>query len=181
METNSPQPVKFIFSESEFLEIYNQVPRTLAHQVIGVGITSESLSSQSSVFLQKQSNGNYWIIKTDGNQHWLLPKGKKMFNSHEYSTLESLFECQGYYSEGGRDFIVKKPAKVISNSNEKDWKLEEKGVLDFIEFSPLTELETKIEQAQQEREYLLSKLQRNLGASEQRNTRVSVKQKDKYL
>jgi hypothetical protein len=119
------------FSEAELIDAYNTIPRLLSQKAIKVSINQEHISTaKENILLTEIRNGNYWIIGREDGTYWLLPKSKLKINPYNINTIQSLFECQSYQQENP-EFILQKPARVSILPNGQEWKLEEKGVLDF--------------------------------------------------
>ncbi|VXD17369.1 hypothetical protein PL8927_60005 [Planktothrix serta PCC 8927] len=121
------------FSEAELINAYNTIPSLLSQKAIKVSINQEHISStvKENILLIESRNGNYWIIGKEDGTYWLLPKSKLKINPYNINTIQSLFECQSYAQGENREFILQKPARVSILPNGQEWKLEEKGVLDF--------------------------------------------------
>ena len=150
------------FSISEIIEIYNAVSNTLFNKVVKVNIKSYRQSSSSSsqnIFIEAK-NGSYWIVKTEDEKEWLLPSNKLTVNQFNQDSIQSFFEFQSYDNSENREFILLKPARVslIPNASEKEWKLEEKGTLNFDPNFPLATLRSQRKQIQQEKEQLTSQV-----------------------
>jgi len=120
------------FSEAELIDAYNTIPRLLSQKAIKVSINQEHISTaKENILLTESRNGNYWIIGREDGTYWLLPKSKLKINPYNINTVQSLFECQSYQQGESQEFILQKPARVSILPNGQEWKLEEKGVLDF--------------------------------------------------
>ncbi|MDJ0903361.1 MAG: hypothetical protein QNJ55_31635 [Xenococcus sp. MO_188.B8] len=143
------------FSEIDLLKIYNSVPRTLSRSVIVVSVLLDNRGKNDRATLKQETSGNYWIIKINNTNGWLLPKGGQRIDKYQYQTLESLFECQGYEPEGTRKFTINKIARVSFDFDKDKWFLEDKGVLKFGNSSIFFELEA----TQQECETLAAELE----------------------
>ena len=102
--------------------------------IIKVSESETSINSQnknSTSILENTNNGNYWIIKQK-EIYYLVPKIDIIINQYNYNTLKKLFICFKEQSENYRKFQILKPAIVINSSeNDKEWKLKEKGVIQF--------------------------------------------------
>ena len=146
-------------SESNLIEIYNSVPRTLSQSAIIVSVNQESekRSGTTNFSFQEEKGGNYWIIPIDKTTGWLFPKGGQIFDKYQYNVLIYLFACSGYEQQQNKEFILKNPAKVAYNIDQKKWSLENKGVLEFGDNSPTSRLKRALE----EREKLLSDSQQD--------------------
>ncbi|HLO85394.1 MAG TPA: hypothetical protein VK203_10335 [Nostocaceae cyanobacterium] len=145
---------------TELLEIYNHVPHILARKATKVSLQEESLiqQNQNFIFLESTKNGNYWVVATEDNHYWLLPKMNFKIDSFKYDILKSLFDCEGYSLDDNRGFNVIQPAKVALIPTENlIWKLEKKGKLDFSNSITPT-LETELDLANQKIETLTDRL-----------------------
>ncbi|MGL4499892.1 MAG: hypothetical protein ACRCU2_12580 [Planktothrix sp.] len=89
--------------------------------------------SRNSVILTDAGNrGEYTVISVNmgaSSEFWLFPKFKKMSDALYSSTGKVLFNFHNYQS-GTFDFVLIKPAKVISQG--ADWKLQEKGEIQVV-------------------------------------------------
>ena len=146
-------------SESNLIDIYNSVPRTLSQSAIVVSVNQdgENQSGTIKISFQEEKGGNYWIIAIDKTTGWLFPKGGQVFDKYQYNILVYLFDCSGYEQQKNKEFILKNPAKVSFNFDRKEWSLENKGVLEFGDNSPTSRLKRALE----ERERLLSDSQQD--------------------
>lgn len=130
--SNYPPPSS---EESTLVEKYNSERDSLSDIAKEVSETEESQNqrrlgtSQSAVF-ETSRRGNYWII-TQGGFEYLVPKGNFKINKFNYTTVEFLFECQGYQSGQSKDFKLIKPAKVSCPPGGEKWQLVELGILQF--------------------------------------------------
>lgn len=137
-------------SQSDLVEIYNTVPRTLFYSAIVVSVIQD-------LYFQEESSGNYWIIKIDNSTGLLFPKRGQIFDRYQYGNLQYLFDCSGYEQHSNKEFIVKQPARVTFNLDKKQWHSSNKGILEFGDNSPLTRLKKALE----ERERLFSDSQQD--------------------
>lgn len=167
-------------TDTELLDIYNHIPKILNANITPVLIVQEnSSSSNTSIRFSGNANGNYWVLFTEDSIHWLFPKARRQINQYEYTTLESIFDCQGYQPEGSRSFLVHSPATVSKQSNGEVWMLEKKGRLEFGEVSPLAQLETVIEQTKEERERIIAELEQSKAEIERLTTELKYLSDDK--
>jgi hypothetical protein len=154
--------VKINLSVEELLSIYHYIPKILLGLAKKVSVTEESFgySNQSSIVFTEARNGNYLVIATeDVNKSWLLPRAKLRINEFEYQTVQSLFDCRGYQLGAVNKFIAKKPAIVSLAINGQDWKLEQKGILEFGLASALSQESIELEQVEEENQELRSELE----------------------
>jgi ABC-type phosphate transport system auxiliary subunit len=123
-------------SESELVQVYNDVPKVLLKNSIVAELTAKSYREDRQnepIFLQNDENGKYWIIVSDKNNIFLVPSINIKLHIHKLKTVEKLFDFRGDTSSVDTHFILTKPAKVSGLPNGKEWKIEEKGILEFSE------------------------------------------------
>ncbi len=134
----------------ELINIYNEVPQILNNVSIQVSLTAESYRQQTGndIYLENNKQGNYWIIATENDTFWLVPKLNIKINSNIIRNLEYLFKCDGYQSNTKNDFALVKPGKIIAVGNL--WKLETPGELDFTKTFKTVDFLTEINQLKQE-------------------------------
>ena len=151
---------KVNLSVSEITEIYNYVPRVLARKAIKVAPTNNQYldNSQKQIFLTETGNSNYWLITTEDNISYLLPKNNLIINTFNLDTVKSLFNCEGSEQLENREFTLTKPAKISLMPNGKEWQLVEKGTINFDPNFPLIKLRSQLEQANQKCQQLTSQL-----------------------
>lgn len=71
------------------------------------------------------------IIVCNQDHIWLVPNINIKSKIHKLKTVAKLFDFRGDTPLIDTHFILIKPAKVLSLPNGKEWKLEEKGILEF--------------------------------------------------
>ncbi|MFM2060809.1 MAG: hypothetical protein RLZZ507_479 [Cyanobacteriota bacterium] len=121
-------------SESELIEVYNNVPKVLLKNSIISELTAKSYREDNQnqpVFLEKDENGKYWIIVSNPNNIFLLPSINIKLHIHKLKTVEKSFDFRGITPSLDTHFLLIKPARVSSLPNGKEWKLLEKGILEF--------------------------------------------------
>jgi DNA repair exonuclease SbcCD ATPase subunit len=121
-------------SESELVQVYNDVPKVLLKNSIIAELTAKSYREDNQnqpLFLENDKNGKYWIIVSNQNNIFLVPSINIKLHIHKLKTVAKLFDFHGDTSLLNTHFILTKPAKVSSLPNGKEWKLEEKGILEF--------------------------------------------------
>lgn len=131
-EVNSVSTV--ILKEQELIELYNSEPSSLLSNAVKVSVKSENLISinkNEPIVLASIGNGNYCLVHDTDTSYWLLPKANLKIDQYRYETVKLLFECDEYELEFD-DYRLDKPAKVSLLPNEREWKLEERGVLKFL-------------------------------------------------
>lgn len=153
--------IKILLPIEELLSIYHYVPKILLKFSKKVSVTEDSFASsnKSSIIFAEARNGNYLVIATENvNQSWLLPRVKLRINEFEYQTVTSLFDCREYQSGAVNKFIVKKPAIVSLTINGRDWKLEQRGILEFSLTSAPSPESMELEQTEEENQELRAEL-----------------------
>ncbi|MEM7590049.1 MAG: hypothetical protein AAF383_00740 [Cyanobacteria bacterium P01_A01_bin.83] len=163
------------FSESDIIEIYNTVPRTLSQSAMVVSVNKD-------LSFKPETSGNYWIIQIDSTTGRLFPKRGQIFDKYQYTTLQDLFNCSGYEQHSNKEFIIKKPAQVTFNLDKKHWYRKTQGVLEFGDNSPVTRLRKALNElerlsfnSQQDKleiESLHNKLEQSQNIANQRNTEI---------
>jgi hypothetical protein len=123
-----------VLQEQEVVEIYNSEPSSLLSNAVKVSVKPESIISinkNNPILLASIGNGNYCLVHDTDISYWLLPKVNLKIDQYRYETAKLLFECDEYELEFD-DYRLDKPAKVSLLPNEREWKLEERGVLRFV-------------------------------------------------
>ena len=146
--------IKLDASESELVNIYCNSPQIFADITIKSSLSADSYRQKTSgaIYLEKISNGNYWIIPTKDGNYWLVPKNNIVINSPVMKTLELMFDCEGYQGRRTKEFSLNKPAKLSFNAINQQWKVEEPGELQFdLNQSKASFLDSEIKQIQEER------------------------------
>ncbi|MEB3148046.1 MAG: hypothetical protein VKL60_03380, partial [Sphaerospermopsis sp.] len=121
-------------SELELIEVYNNVPKVLLKNSIIAELTAKSYREDNQnqpVLLEKDENGKYWIIVSNQNNIFLLPSMNIKLHIHKLKTVEKLFDFRGITPTVDTHFLLIKPARVSSLPSGKEWKLLEKGILEF--------------------------------------------------
>jgi DNA repair exonuclease SbcCD ATPase subunit len=132
LQTQKISPLNI--SESELVQVYNDVPKVLLKNSIIVELTAKSFRNTNNdavIVLENDKNGKYWVIIADKNNIWLIPSINIKLHIHKIKTVEKLFNFDGNTPLLDTHFILTKPAKLSSLPNGKEWKLEEKGILEF--------------------------------------------------
>jgi hypothetical protein len=131
-------------SEAELVQVYNDVPKVLFKNSIIAELTTKSYRENNKnepIFLENDENGKYWIIVGNQDHIWLVPSMKVKLHIHKLKTVKKLFDFYGDHLLVDTNFILTKPAKVSILPNGKEWKLEEKGMLEFGESFPNSKFE----------------------------------------
>lgn len=121
-------------TETEIVEIYNSDATSLLSNLIKVSVKQESTirtNENEPILLASIGNGNYCILHNKDITYWLLPKPNLKIDRYRYETVKLLFDCRGYDLEHN-SFKLEKPAQVFLLPNEREWKLEERGELKFL-------------------------------------------------
>jgi hypothetical protein len=129
-----PDISPIFLQEQELVEIYNNEPSSLLNSSTKVSVKPESITSinkNEPIVLASIGNGNYCLIHDVDIHYWLLPKANLKIDRYRYETVKLLFECDEYELEYD-DYRLDKPARVSMLPNEKEWKLEERGILRFV-------------------------------------------------
>ncbi len=123
-----------VFQEQEVVEIYNSEPSSLLSSAVKVSVKPESMintNSNEPITLASIGNGNYCLVHDVDISYWLLPKANLKIDQYRYQTVKLLFECDEYELEFD-DYRLDKPAKVSMLPNAREWQLEERGILRFV-------------------------------------------------
>ncbi|MDP5337591.1 MAG: hypothetical protein NWQ28_03325 [Nodularia sp. (in: cyanobacteria)] len=121
-------------SESQLVQVYNDVPQVLGKNSVVLELTAKSYRNSQDgepIFLENDKNGKYWLITTDIDQFFVVPSMNVKLNIHKLKTVKMLFDFSGDESSADSDFILVQPAKVSSQATGKEWKLQERGMLEF--------------------------------------------------
>ncbi len=121
--------------EYQLVKQYNNDLSTLSTRIIEVVETQKSISDRSLarsqiVILEEKSRGIYGILSLE-SANYLVPSKNFRITDNNYKTVEALFECRGYQKGYSEDFRLLKPARVSSRSSNKQWQLQERGILEF--------------------------------------------------
>ena len=120
--------------EAELIKIFNSEPSSLLNNALKVSVKPESITrinDSEPIILASIGNGNYCLVHNADVSYWLLPKANLRIDQYRYETVKLLFDCNEYELEYD-DYRLDKPAKVSMLPNEREWKLEERGVLSFV-------------------------------------------------
>ncbi|MGK7877634.1 MAG: hypothetical protein AB4426_31330 [Xenococcaceae cyanobacterium] len=126
-------------AEFSLVEAY-KTSQSLSTHKVEVSETRDSIESrrsgntESAVFgvVESSGSGTYRIIKEKDGQFYLVPKDKRTINKEKLAAFQASFKCRNYQEGKANKFKLVKPAKLYPIS-EKQWKLEEKGVLEFFQ------------------------------------------------
>ncbi|MEA5572377.1 WD40 repeat domain-containing protein [Calothrix sp. UHCC 0171] len=134
---NIPTIAKINLSETEILELYNNNSQALADYAAKVAVADESLRNKYNniaIILEKtkSQSASYWILTTEDDKYWLLPKAKLRINSYNYEILKFLFQCAGYKYDSSSEYTLTQLAKVYLTPSGDKWQLLEPGKLNFV-------------------------------------------------
>ncbi|WP_013325745.1 hypothetical protein [Gloeothece verrucosa] len=155
---------KVELSESQLIEVYNEIPQLLSAYAVKVALTPESFRepTEGNIFLEESETGNYWIIRTGNEIHLLVPKVSLKFDIYKLKTVQHLFSFQGEVKSQNSEFFLMSPAKVSWLSNGKQWKLEDKGELYLLGLGEIFQGSQERDGRLQERQKLLCLLEQVL-------------------
>lgn len=145
-DSTKPAPIsKLNLSLSDLVELYHSAPRILSHKATQVLVREDTVStlSDESIVIAEVGDGDYWLVATEDDIYWLFPQANLQVNPYLYETVKLLFNCHGYQPESPSHFTVNNPAKVSIMPSGEEWRLVEKGILDFRNNSLFAELEDK--------------------------------------
>jgi hypothetical protein len=121
-----------------FLDTYRQSSDNFKNQY-GPKIVSEDADNlqkrrsgdYQEIVLGEDRQGNYWLFN-DGSTTYLIPSPKLKVNDLNIRTAGGLFTCENY-TPGYQNINIVRPAIVSAQTGMGErWKLEQKGVLEFI-------------------------------------------------
>jgi hypothetical protein len=132
-ERYTPEPVNRQLSHTDY---YNdrQSDFQNKYQITPVSREAENLNQSlaaqtDSVVLAGDRQGNYWLF-SDNSEIYLVPKQNLKITDNRISTTKDLFECRDYTEQNYDNFVLIKPAVLVSQGNG-NWQLKEKGKLQF--------------------------------------------------
>lgn len=154
------------FSKSQIIEMYNTLPNLLSTQAIQVSTEEERpISSQKEgIVLSQKPRGIYWIIPAEHETYWLFPRGSLIVNGFILRSVQSIFNCSGLETKDNletkdtREFTLTEPARVVpldSSNSKVEWKLVEKGTLNFGKQTELSKVRSQLEAMKNERDRLV--------------------------
>ena len=122
-------------SESELVQVYNDVPRVLFKNALVVELSAKSYRNPQDgepILLENDINGKYWMIITGIDQFFLVPSINIKLNIHKLKTVRLLFNFRGDTPSADSHFMLVKPATVSSQASGKLWQVQQRGILEFI-------------------------------------------------
>lgn len=112
---------------------YNNTQYLMSHiyKVVPTKQTVEDiyLNKANEIIFQSSNQSDYWVIQLQSGTYYLLPDLNLKVNTN-IKTIRMIFNLQNYIEHESKNFTLIKSAKVFSN-NETEWKLIEKGILQF--------------------------------------------------
>ena len=134
-ESEMPTQLSTTWEEHQLVKQYNNDLSNLLEGIKEVSETQKSMSDRSAgasqtVTLEEKPRGMYGIVN-QGNYHYLVPSKSFRITDSNYKTLEALFECRGYQRGHSERFELLKPATVIPLSDNQNWQLQKRGILEF--------------------------------------------------
>ncbi|WP_013325749.1 WD40 repeat domain-containing protein [Gloeothece verrucosa] len=140
-------------TSEQLVDLYQDCPQVLAAVAIKVSLMSQSYENPlaGEICLEKTGNGNYWVIGTEAENFWLVPKDTIKINAQMMKTVESLFKCEGYQASQTKEFTLIQAAQVSRSPDGEQWVLEELGILDFRDRSVGSQLREELTQMREER------------------------------
>ena len=145
------------------VQTYNRNPLSIWRNALEVAETQTSFYNRQSgknltMTLANKNRGIYAVLEEKDN-YFLFPSQNFRITDHNYKIIQAVFECHEYQKDYAERFYLVEPAKVSLMPDGKEWKLDEKGVLNFNPDYPVIELRKQLEQANKEKEQFQSKLE----------------------
>lgn len=132
----SPEQPQLSYDPNDIISVYNYDAKLLRDSVTEViseskqSIQGRMLDNSQPLLLQKDSKGDYWVVRVKQERYVLFPKANFKLNQFNIETLIGLFELQNYY-QGAYRFQLLKPAQIIPSHGSKYWQVEALGILKF--------------------------------------------------
>lgn len=146
-------------TEMQLVDVYHEMPELLEKVAIKVNLTEGSYRQQTgeNIYLKRSVDDVYWLLATNHETYWLFPKyGLRINPAIMDRNLDPLYNCLGLSSSRERNFNVNRPARLSLLPNGKEWKLEERGELDFRERSPSSQLLRELKNIKEERQQIIN-------------------------
>jgi hypothetical protein len=123
-----------IVAEAYLIEQYYNNPHFLSQYAYKVTPTKKTLEDiylnrASEVIFQLSNQSDYWIVELESGGYCLLPDLALKINTN-IKTVKTIFDLQNYQDNLSKTFQVIKSARVY-DINQREWKLSEKGILQF--------------------------------------------------
>lgn len=134
-ESKTSNELAKAWSNHQLVKQYNEDLHTLLARSIEVSETQKSISDRSAgssqtVTLEEKSRGIYGIVAEE-NINYLVPSKSFRITDGNYKTVQALFECRGYQKGYSVAFQLLQPARVTSCSSDRQWQLQDRGILQF--------------------------------------------------
>jgi hypothetical protein len=121
-----------------FLDLYRHSPDAFKNQYAPKTVSEDAenfdrrwAGNQQGIILGEERSGNYWLF-SEGGLIYLIPVPKLKVNDINMRTVGGLFDCNNHMT-GYQSMSIVRPAIVSLQSGVKEqWKLEHKGILEFI-------------------------------------------------
>lgn len=132
--SNNQQVETSDIAEEYIIDQYYNNPNFLyqyAHKVTPTKKSLEDiyLNRATEVIFQLTNQSDYWIVELGTGGYCLLPDLNLKINTN-IKTIKTIFDVENYQENLSKTFQVIKSAKVHVIT-EKEWKLSEKGILQF--------------------------------------------------
>ena len=131
---NTEKIIPVNISEEEIIEVYNEVPSVLLRNSIVTGLTEVSYreySGDQPIILQPDDYGKYWLIVSDEDNIFVIPSIEVKSYIYRLKSMAKVFDFQGDSPSTDNYYLLIKPARFQVLPSGREWKLEEKGVLEF--------------------------------------------------
>ena len=120
--------------EQSLIDTYYNNPEYLNEYVSKVALTKQTLEDiylhkAVDIVFQISNQSDYWIVKLKSGTSYLLPDLTLKINTN-IKSIRMIFDLENYTENESKKFTIIKPAKVYA-ANNKQWKLIEKGILEF--------------------------------------------------
>ncbi|WP_180981245.1 hypothetical protein [Cylindrospermopsis raciborskii] len=129
---NMEKIIPINISEEEIIEVYNEVPRVLLRNSIVTQLTDASYrGGDQPIILQPDDYGKYWLIVSDEDNIFVIPSIEVKSYIYRLKSMAKVFDFQGGSPSTDNHYLLIKPARFQTLPSGREWKLEEKGILEF--------------------------------------------------
>ncbi|MEL4896556.1 hypothetical protein [Crocosphaera sp. Alani8] len=144
---------KLNITQQQLVDLYKDCPQILAEVAIEVSLTAQTYRQRQhgQIYLEKVTRGNYWLIGTEPESYWLVPKDTIKINVQSVKVTELLFDCKKYEASQNREFTLIQAAEVSPHIHGEQWMLKNPGELDFSERSVGSQLREELVRIREER------------------------------
>ncbi|MFL0603990.1 MULTISPECIES: hypothetical protein [Cylindrospermopsis] len=119
-------------SEEEIIEVYNEVPGVLLRNSIVTQLTDASYrDGDQPIILQPDDYGKYWLIVSDEDNIFVIPSIEVKSYIYRLKSMAKVFDFQGGSPSTDNHYLLIKPARFQTLPSGREWKMEEKGILEF--------------------------------------------------